>query len=270
MAKKLAVLIIHGMGTQTPSFADSLVAELKSRLAAHGKNATEVAFATVFWADITQPAQEAYLGRARKDHDLDFMSVRRFVVGALGDAAAYQRIDDSNNSVYTAIHERIQAIIHDLFVTQLGETSVPLVVMAHSLGGHIMSNYIWDIQNGNVPRQGLSGFEKFWSHAGMITFGCNIPLFTFAYKKIEPIEFPSLRLPSNVKTLARWYNFYDPDDVLGYPLKPVSPSYARIVDADTAINVGGLLSSWNPASHTQYWTGDSFTKPVATFLATLL
>lgn len=270
MATKLAVLVIHGMGTQTPGFADSLVVELNSRLEDHGKDSAEIAFATVFWADITQPAQEAYLGRARKDHDLDFMSVRRFVVGALGDAAAYQRIDDSNNSVYTAIHERVQTVIHHLFVSQLGETSVPLVVMAHSLGGHIMSNYIWDIQNGNVPRQGLSGFEKFWSHAGMITFGCNIPLFTFAYKKIEPIEFPSPRLPSNVKSLARWYNFYDPDDVLGYPLKPVSPSYARIVDADTAINVGGLLSSWNPASHTQYWTDDSFTKPVATFLATLL
>jgi hypothetical protein len=270
MATKLAVLIIHGMGTQTPGFADELIAELKQRLAAHGKDATEVAFAAVFWADITQPAQETYLARARETDELDFLSVRRFVVGALGDAAAYQKIEDPNNSVYTAIHERIQVVIHDLFVNQLGEISVPLVVMAHSLGGHIMSNYIWDMQKGNVTRQGLSGFEKFWSHAGMITFGCNIPLFTFAYKKIEPIEFPSPRLPPKVKALARWYNFYDPDDVLGYPLKPVSAGYARVVDADTAINVGGLLSSWNPASHGKYWTDDSFTRPVATFLATFL
>lgn len=270
MSKKLAVLIIHGMGVEEPDFADGLISELQSRLDGHGKNAAEVAFAAAFWGDITQAAQDAYLDRARKANELRFMGLRQFVVGALGDAAAYQRIEDPVNSVYLAIHERIERVIHDLFVTQLGESSVPLIVMAHSLGGHIMSNYIWDLQNGNVPRKGLSGFEKFWTHAGLVTFGCNIPLFTFAYRKIEPIEFPSSHLPPNLKSLARWHNFYDPDDVLGYPLKPVSASYARVVDADTAVNVGSLLTSWNPASHVEYWTDDDFTKPVATFLATFL
>jgi len=270
VAKKLAVLIIHGMGIEEPDFADGLIAELQSRLEGHGKNASEVAFATVFWGDVTQPAQDAYLDRARQANELDFIGLRQFVVGALGDAAAYQRIDDPVNSVYLAIHERIASVIHHLFATQLGETSVPLIVMAHSLGGHIMSNYIWDMQNGNVPRKGMSGFEKFWTHAGMITFGCNIPLFTFAYKKIEPIQFPASRLPPNVKSLARWYNYFDADDVLGYPLKPLSASYDRVVDADVPVNVGSLLTSWNPASHTEYWTDDAFTKPVAEFLATFL
>lgn len=270
MAKKLAVVIIHGMGVEDPRFADGLVAELQGRLQSEGKDATEVAFATVFWADIIQPAQDAYLDRAGKSNELNYLGLRKFVVGALGDAAAYQRIDDPLNSVYLAIHERIETVVRELFVKQLGETAVPLVVMAHSLGGHIMSNYIWDLQNGNVPRKGLSAFEKFWTHAGMVTFGCNIPLFTFCYKKIEPIAFPSPRLPPEIKSLARWYNYYDADDVLGYPLKPVSASYARVVDADIQINVGSLLTSWNPASHTEYWTDDAFTKPVVKFLATFL
>ena len=98
-------------------------------------------------------------------------------------AAAYQYVSDPDDSVQAAIHDRVQTAIHDLYVNQLSDTAVPLVVMAHSLGRHILSSYIWDPQNSNVPRQGLSKFGKFWTHAGMLTFGCNIPLFTFAHRK---------------------------------------------------------------------------------------
>jgi hypothetical protein len=270
-AMKLAVVITHGMGTDTmPGFADGLIAELTHRIASAGKSAEAVAFAPVYWADITQSAQQRYLEAARQAAELNFMSVRHFVVGALGDAAAYQRVDDPVDSVQGEIHARVRDAIHDLYVTQLNEAAVPLVVMAHSLGGHILSNYIWDLQHDNVPRKGLSGFERFWTHAGMVTFGCNIPLFTFAHRKVVPIDFPGPRLDKATAKLARWYNYFDSDDVLGYPLKPLSVAYSRVVDADIEVNVGGLLSSWNPISHTKYWTDDSFTKPVAEFLTVFL
>ena len=85
-----------------------------------------------------------------------------------------------------------------------------------------------------------------------------------------PIEFPASDLSTDQKKLARWYNFFDPDDVLGYLLKPLSSGYDKVVNAGIPINVGRLLSSWNPASHTQYWTDDSFTKPVVKFLMEFL
>ena len=85
-----------------------------------------------------------------------------------------------------------------------------------------------------------------------------------------PIEFPASNLSTDQKKLARWYNFFDPDGVLGYPLKPLSSGYDKVVNAGIPINVGGLLSSWKPASHTQYWTDDSFTKPVVKFLIRFL
>jgi hypothetical protein len=50
-----------------------------------------------------------------------------------------------------------------------------------------------------------------------------------------------------VATKARWLNYYDKDDVLGYPLKPISPSYNAIVNED-----------------------NDFTRPVAQFLADFL
>ncbi len=268
MTTKLAVAIIHGMGVNTrPGFADGLVADLRKHLTKAGKDATEVAFKSLYWADITQAPQEQYLKAARSAVPLDFISIREFIVGAFGDASAYQQTGDANNSTQALIHQRIEQQLNDLYVKQLGGNSVPLITIAHSLGCHIISNYIWDVQARNVALKHLSGFEKFWSHAGMITFGCNIPLFTFAHRKVLPIEFPSPRLSPELKALARWYNYYDRDDVLGYPLKPLSKAYAKVVDADIEVNVGGLLSSWNLTSHSHYWEDNSFTKPAARLLA---
>ena len=108
--------------------------------------------------------------------------------------------------------------------------------------------------------------------AGMVTFGCNIPLFTFAYTNVAPIVFPAAELPDpgDVRDKAKWLNYYDPDDVLGYPLKSINAAYDAVVDEDIPINVGGLFSSWNPLSHNKYWTDNDFTKPAAEFIATFL
>ena len=58
--------------------------------------------------------------------------------------------------------------------------------------------------------------------------------------------------------------------MLGYPLKPVNPAYRKVITKDIPINVGGILSSWNPMSHSQYWIDNDFTKPVAKFLTRFL
>jgi hypothetical protein len=106
--------------------------------------------------------------------------------------------------------------------------------------------------------------------AGLITFGANIPLFTFAYDPVVPIRFPGNALPADVAELAEWLNYYDRDDVLGYPLRPTSPSYAAVVDEDIEINVGGFGVSATPLSHGAYWTDDDFTRAVAEYLAKFL
>ena len=58
--------------------------------------------------------------------------------------------------------------------------------------------------------------------------------------------------------------------VLGYPLKAINSAYAATVNADIAINVGGILTSWNPLSHGKYWTDNDFTNPVADLIASFL
>lgn len=258
MSKTLGVAVIHGMGSQrSKDFADPLIQELEARV----KQPGEIAWRPIYWADVLSGRQDKYLKAANRNNDLDFYSLRRFVVSALGDASAYQRVDDDPESTYGRIHTIVRDEIAALR-DDLGSDDKPLVILAHSLGGHIVSNCIWDIQKKNaIAEPGDNAFERMRTLAGLITFGCNIPLFTFALRKIVPISLPKM---------AAWLNFFDPDDVLGYPLKPLSPEYRRVVSRDIAINAGGISSSWNPLSHSEYWTDNDFTKPVARFLEKLI
>jgi hypothetical protein len=278
MDKELAVVVIHGMGSQVPNYAEPMIEELNSRVAGMGGNPNRVAWKPIYWADIVQPRQTEYLDNARRQGDLNCNRLRAFVVSNLGDASAYQRIGPRSSaepssgaatSTYLEIHQRIQESIHNLYVEQLHGADQPMVILAHSLGGHIMSNYIWDRQHANDTTD-LSDFEQMETLAGIITFGCNLPLFTFAYNPVVPIRFPGNQLPDNIQERAKWVNYYDSDDVLAYPLKAINSAYDAVVEADIEINVGNLLTSWNPLSHAGYWTDDDFTIPVAEFIKSLL
>jgi hypothetical protein len=280
MAYKLGVLIVHGMGSQRPDFADDMIDELERRINSAGAICWEAAW----WADILSPKEDALWASLSKNENLHYDHIRQFVISAFGDAIAYQRVPGERQDVYTEIHRRMHHHIARLRAALKagasdGAPDPPLVVMGHSLGSDILSNYIWDRQRGHGSGYGDTPFEKMQTLAGILTFGCNIPLFTLPHDEIVSIQFPPAELPHNfpagtdpakLRAATQWLNFYDPDDVLGYPLKPLSASYARAVTKDLAINVGGILTSWNPLSHNQYWTDDSFTKPVAAMLAGLL
>ena len=244
-----------------------------------------MAWKPVWWAPVLAGEQAQLLRDMRRDNDLDQRKLRNFVVNALGDAVAYRKLSETNSSqkgVYEEVHDIVRESMRALrAATREGKPEdapeAPLVVIAHSLGCHVMSNYIWDLQKDGASSLG-NDFEDMKTLSGLLTFGCNIPLFTLAHSQVEPICFPldvSAYFPegtsqSKLRTATRWRNYYDPDDILGWPLKPLSASYKKAVHEDVDINVGGFFSSWNPASHGQYWTDNSFTKPAASALAQLL
>jgi hypothetical protein len=160
------------------------------------------------------------------------------------------------------VHRIVRDALADLYQNRLGATARPLVVLAHSFGGHVMSNYIWDVQRDRaVVAPGANDFERLRTLKGIVTFGCPIPLLVLAHDRIVPI-----RLPED----ATWLNFYDRDDVFGYPLRPVNEAYRETVTRDVPVSVGGLLTSWNPLSHGAYWTDEHFVAPVAELLSALL
>jgi hypothetical protein len=264
----LNILVIHGMGSQEKYYSHPMRDEINSRLGPH--LAGQVTWGEAYWADVLKTRQSEYLDDAKQKNDLDFISMRRFMVNSVSDASAYRKSADKKDTVYDDIHAKVDKAMDGL--DDPADPKRPLVVLAHSLGGHIMSNYIWDLQKPGAAAAGASDFRRMKTLAGMITFGCNIPFFTFAFKKseIKPITFPGSTLPQALREEARWYNFFDPDDILGYPLRSINFAYRKIVDNDIAINVGGPIASWNPLSHSRYWTDNDFTKPVASFLKKLL
>jgi hypothetical protein len=278
MTYKLGVLVTHGIGDQKADFADGLIGEVTRRLGMLGPS---VCWEPVHWAPVFTAPEATLLAKLKANSPLDGMWLRRIVVHYLADAVAYQRVPSSVRRIdlYEEVHQTVAKAMHSL--REKLRRDVPLVVLAHSLGGHIMSNHIWDLQRTTNPRQPIANnpFEKAETVAGIVTFGCNIPLFTLAYNNMVPIKFPATNLascfpagtrPEDIKSAAKWLNLYDPDDALGYPLKPLSDLYGQTVTHDLPVNVGNLLTSWNPLSHGAYWTDNDVTKPIANLIEGLL
>jgi alpha-beta hydrolase superfamily lysophospholipase len=176
--------------------------------------------------------------------------------------------------IHAIVSSEVKGIKKDL-----SDDKAPIVVMAHSLGAHIMSNYIWDRQH--PPKDTKDKREPIPNLVAMITFGCNIPLFSLSFPIAKPINLPGsgIRKPA-LKTKAKWLNFLDRDDVLGWPLKPLyKKNLAKLTKTqrrtvakieDYEINVGSLAINWNPGAHAKYWTDNDFTKPVAEYLRSVI
>jgi hypothetical protein len=266
MSPDIGVLVVHGMGVQTADFADAFIADMKARLLRLGVEESCVAWRAGWWADVITDREDALWRAMSARHTLRWDALRRFVVSHFGDAIAYQRVPGERVDMYRRIHGRLREQLAGLR-EQMGDDR-PIVVLAHSLGAAIVSNYTWDEQRSPTP--GTSATERMRTLAGLVTFGSNIPLFTLALDEIVPIAFPGPDLAPALARSARWLNFFDADDVLGWPLRPLSPRYAEAVTADIQIDVGNAFRAWNPLSHEDYWTDDDFTTPVAELLRDLV
>ena len=152
----VGVLVIHGMGTQIDeSFATTLTRGVHKELGRWGVHESEAPVEPVVWGDILHGRQTDYLKRARARERLDWNWLRKWVVQVIGDPEAYQRIEGAPASTYERIHQRI-ADAAERLRNRVGAPDRPLVVLAHSLGAHVMSNYIWDVQKQPPPERHVS------------------------------------------------------------------------------------------------------------------
>lgn len=271
---KVAVAVIHGIGSQADkrpqvssdrTFSERLHRKLRGQLGRKVMK-NDVAWREIFWADILQERQDAYL-EAISDK-VSVGKVRRLLVQNFADALAFSR----RGTAYQDLQDRIRSTIFDL--SQDCGPDTPLVILAHSFGGRIMSNYIWDLQQGLFRYQ--NAFENLQTTARFVTFGCNLPLFTFSFpaEEVEPIAFPGTALPEEFVAEPWWVNYLDPQDLLAYPIAPIGPRYEALARAgelhDVTVNVGGPLKSWNTLSHDEYWTSRQFFRPVGEMMQRII
>lgn len=270
MDKKVGVLFVHGMGAVAEDFAHDTIEELRERIAGRGLNRDEIAWQSVYWHPLLSSKENRLWVDLSAQNDLNWGKLRKFFINAFGAVSAYQSTGDPAESLYYRIHATVRDSLRELR-EKLGGHDKPLLVVAHSLGSVIISDYIWDRQKRKQEASfGSTPFERMETLSGMITLGSCIPLFTVACDRIAAIDFPSPFLTEVQKRRAKWLNLYDSDDVLGWPLKQLSPSYGAAVSEDIEVSVGNILTSWNPTNHAAYWTDDSVIKPTLYLLGSLL
>ncbi|MFT5520369.1 MAG: hypothetical protein ACI9IA_000961 [Enterobacterales bacterium] len=270
---KLAIAVIHGMGSEDQFFS----VELKHRITEEyvneeeGRLEDDLIFQEIYWGDLVKDQQQEFLTKANYKNDLTYLNLRELFVDHLGAALAYR------TSMYEAIHERVKLNLAKLCShRRVDPEKTPLVILAHSFGSVVMSDYIYDMQKkqaesaeGNV--NGTSGFEQFNTLAGFITFGTPMALYSLQQDSSfeKPINIVGSSLPDKIKERVKWTNYYDKDDIIAYPLKGINETYNSLVEGDYEINVGSAATSWNPACHNGYWEDKDFYKPVAAYFSEL-
>ena len=281
---QVALIAVHGMGETLPAYADGLMAQLRSRL---GGLAGQVTMRSVYYQGILHENQRQVWERTAAAGKVRYDALRKFVLYGLGDAAGLENRKEIPGSVY----ELAQGEIADaLLSAHAVRPDMPVVFVAQSLGGQVLSSYLYDAQKAAAGRPVGAGIWRnvdAWASgalgrpltasermvlgggtcAGLVTTGCNIPIFVAAHKEMDiiPIAPPT--------SLFKWINFYDPDDVLGWPLQPLSQGYRMLVE-DRAINASGgigslLARSWNPLSHESYWEDAAVLDAIAAMLRRL-
>lgn len=260
MSKKFGVLTIHGMGNQRPDYASALQNNLYKKL--REETIADLCFKSIWYhGDFQVHQDKVWEHMVQSGNPLDQQRLRKFFLNFLSDAATSEFRPGDEESSYRRIHHTILRQLNALRV-ELEDQDRPVIIIAHSLGCQIISNYIWDAQQnkGIWEDQNPTTFQKLDTARLMLTSGCNIPLFVSGLEKIEAISKPNEQF--------EWYNFYDRDDILGWPLKPLSKgfpnAYDTIVTQDREINTG-----WTPFSHSDYWEDKDFVNPVANFIQEL-
>ena len=271
MSKELGIVVIHGMGETKENYYFGLQENIGKFL---GQDIWDkIHFEPIFYQDLMQTNEYRVWANMVNQEVLDWKGLRQFMLFAFADAATLEHKPERQGSVYHEVQKRIVEALK-ITRTALGNQDKDIILVAQSLGGQIISNYIWDfdknqnIFNPNDPDfyqldPAEEKFVKLESLRYFFTTGCNIPLFVAGFNPIVAIKKPN----DNFK----WFNYFDKDDVLGWPLKPLSDSYKRVVDEDIEINTGNLfIKGWNPWSHTGYWTDRDFVKPLCDKIQLLL
>ncbi|TXI91198.1 MAG: hypothetical protein E6Q34_07595 [Burkholderiaceae bacterium] len=305
MKYQCVLLCMHGMGRLEKGDFIQEIAELKRTL---GERIGSEALANIYvppegiyYSDITQRSEDKVWSSMETQGGLNtglirrhtINRIRRFILSGFSDATAFisnQSFDQFQP--YKEVQMRIHTALEQ--VRQECGDEVPVVVLSHSLGCQIFSNYLWDAQRYmRERRQGLplqvssksvwhgreaGELDRFLSLQTLrawVSTGCNIPVFVSGFQNVSAVQTQAEGYDFT------WHNYFDYDDVLGYPLAPLgclyqgqaSPHGQSYVTAvkDIQVNAysgfwGALFASWNPLSHTQYWQDKEVIDGLAAFL----
>jgi hypothetical protein len=274
--KKVGVLMIRGSGHSDFKRQELFISRLNRILAQAGLDPDLLAHATVDWYSPLQRQQELVLLRMKKAKvRLRSNLTRKLIITNIGDLINYGGKPGLPHFGYQQTHELVHQTILNL-KKQLNDHA-PLLIIATSMGTEIINDYIRDRQTANKEGKadplGNSPFERFETLTGLFTLGNNLPIFAASQQldEIQPIDFPSPLLSPELQSIAVWENYYDKNDAMGYPIKPLNKHFEKNPKLnDIQINIGGVLTFWNTFSHFGYWRSRRLVRRLASYIEELL
>lgn len=264
--RKIAVLVIHGLGNQESGYAEEFTRPIYKALVEHWRDdprspVEDIVFQPVYWAPLLQWRQNDLLLRFETHFKLDFMPLRRLFAGYLGDVFAYQPTPQHGDA-YDLVHECFAEALAD--VAKKVGPAAPLVIVGHSLGGVIAFNHFYELQFGHGCGYSAAGAQHWRDSdlplvrgetlAALYTIGTPLALWTVRFLDSgEAIRVPAPGFGAHFPGVAgEWINLFDVDDIIAWPLRCVSAPFAANVTEDREVHAGGLFTSWNPAVHETY------------------
>lgn len=282
------VLLIHGIGTFDAANLQAKVARLERDVLRYQPQlAGEVYFGGILYSTLLQENQTRLYGSLRK-RPLRWLLPRQFTLYYFGDAVSLEHRAHLPNSLYEKVQEIIYRAIQNAYSQPGMSPRARVIIVAESLGGHLISNYLWDAQAISpnergiwMPRHPMCDVYDLEEKRlrlrylrQLITVGCNIPLFVSGKPTIQGIYNQSRGYS------FEWHNIYDKDDLLGWPLQPMGDfydpsrlgtSYAELVQDQQMNATGGflptLLASWNPLAHLYYLRSPQIIQAIAQKIA---
>jgi len=276
VSKKIAVAIIHGAGSQQADFAEPVIAKLTAAFLDHLPDADQsvankLVFRPIYWANVLAKKQRVLWNTLETDGQLDFKAVRKFLMHFGADAVAYQP-SASHREVYDNIHQIVTNVLSDL--AKKAGPQAPLCIIGHSIGTVITHNYFYDLGYTDAAKNPIinTPLEKGKTLTFLYTMGSPLAFWSLRYNNYKPIIFPGTEVNNLYPGLnPEWVNFYDKDDILGYPIRSLSSGHKKLAEQgyleDIQVDSGNILTSWTPLSHLQYWTDNDVIQPIAKSLA---
>ncbi len=203
---------------------------------------------------------------------------RWIMVHFVGDIIGYERSLGTKN--YERAHAELASKLTEL-AAEAGPDA-PLCVIAHSFGTVLISDYIYDHQNQKgtggtdlVAEQveearGQSALARGETLNWLFFMGSPLALWSLRYDNAllnKPIHVPGTKVQQLYPNLtSMWINYIARADIFAYPLRTMSPEYARWVTADKMVTLKEPVNA-TPFNHTYYWVDRRLMRDVARKLA---
>ena len=182
MSKKIVIATIPGIGTKEVGYSTDFEKDIRRFANNKVKANLRILETRPFGVTDVDKNQNNLFRRLDAVNKLGgVLSLRKFVLEAFGDGVTFERDSSNPERTYHRIHTYLKKEIEEAN-SLLNEGDV-LVILAASMGVHVLSTYIWDADNKKgifkdnpaKPNQNLKNLDY------LATIGCNIPLFVSGF-----------------------------------------------------------------------------------------